>query len=267
MNRFDRDTAVEPQGEGRFDCTISPGWVVERGPNGGYVSALLLRAIQAAVAEPARAPRSLNVHFCAPPRPGPAQIETRIERQGRTLSSVTARMLQGERLLALATAALALPRPGDFSYDDTRMPRVPPPEACPEIPARFPVHDRYESRRALGAEPFTGSHEKAAGGWIRLAEEPRAADALLLAAYADGWPPCVIARMPAGDPQPAGFPTIDLTVHFRSTPPAPGLAADAFLLTVFRSRLLTDGFFEEDGEIWSPDGQLLAHSRQLGALL
>ena len=45
MNRFDRDTAVEPQGEGRFDCTISPGWVVERGPNGGYVSALLLRAI------------------------------------------------------------------------------------------------------------------------------------------------------------------------------------------------------------------------------
>ena len=267
MSRFDRDTAVEPRGDGRFDCTISPGWVVERGPNGGYVSALLLRAVQAEVAEPARAARSLNVHFCAPPRPGPAQIETRIERKGRTLSSATARMRQGERTLALATAALALPRPGKFAYDDTRMPRVPPPEDCPEIPARFPVHDRYESRRALGAEPYAGSREEAAGGWIRLAEEPRAADALLLAAYADGWPPCALARMSSDGPRPGGFPTIDLTVHFRSTPPAPGLAADAFLLAVFRSRLLTDGFFEEDGEIWSPDGQLLAHSRQLGALL
>jgi len=267
MNRFDQDTAVEARGDGSFDCTVAPEWHVERGPNGGYVSAMLLRAMMAAVSEPARAPRALNVHFCAPPRPGPARIEATVERRGRTLSSVTARMLQGERLLSLATAALALPRPGTASYDDTRMPQVPAPQACPELLGRFPIHERYESRRALGDEPFAGGEAGLTGGWIRLAEQPRAPDAPLLAAYADAWVPSLLTRLEAGDPHPAGLPTIDLSVHFRSPMPSPKLSEDAYLLVVFRSRLAADGFFEEDGEIWSREGQLLAHSRQLAALL
>lgn len=267
MNRFDRDTAVEPRGDGHFDCGIAPAWHVNRGPNGGYIAALLLRALQAAVAEPARAARSLNVHFCAPPRLGPARIETRVERRGRTLSNVSARMLQGERLLALAAAALALPRPETFAYDDTRMPKVPAPENCPELPRRFPIHERYESRRALGGDLFSGSEACRSGGWIRLAEEPRAPDAPMLAAYADAWVPSVLTRLGPSDPQPASLPTIDLSIHFRSPLPVSKLSEDGYLLVVFRSRLLREGFFEEDGEIWSPDGQLLAHSRQLAALL
>lgn len=267
MNRFDRDTAIEPRGDGRFDCKIEGEWHVERGPNGGYVSALVLRAMQAAVAEPARAPRSLNVHFCAPPRPGPARIETRIQRRGRTLTSVTARMLQGERVLTLATAALALPRAETLRYDDTQMPRFPEPAACPELTGRFPIHARYESRRALGGEPFSGSETVRTGGWIRLAEEPRAPDAPLLAAYTDAWIPSLLTRFGPGDPPPAGLPTIDLSVHFRSPLPDPELRDDDYLLAVFRSRLVSDGFFEEDGEIWSPTGRLLAQSRQLAALL
>jgi hypothetical protein len=36
---------------------------------------------------------------------------------------------------------------------------------------------------------------------------------------------------------------------------------------VFRSGLAHDGFFEEDGELWSADGRLLAQCRQLALLL
>jgi acyl-CoA thioesterase len=60
-----------------------------------------------------------------------------------------------------------------------------------------------------------------------------------------------------------GVPTVDLTVHIRAALPLPG----DFVLAVFRTREVSGGFLEEDGEIWSRDGRLLAHSRQLGVML
>ena len=51
-------------------------------------------------------------------------------------------------------------------------------------------------------------------------------------------------------------------VHFRAELPI-SAAADAWTLAVFHSRVARGGFVEEDGEIWSADGLLLAHSRQL----
>ncbi len=75
--------------EGRID----QGWWVVRGPNGGYVAALLLRALAAEV--PAeRAPRSLTVHYTAPPAEGAVRIDTRVERIGRSLTTVSGRMIR-----------------------------------------------------------------------------------------------------------------------------------------------------------------------------
>ncbi|MGH2978605.1 MAG: acyl-CoA thioesterase, partial [Solirubrobacterales bacterium] len=54
-----------------------------------------------------------------------------------------------------------------------------------------------------------------------------------------------------------------LTVHFRAPLPLP----DGLLLGHFNTRLVRDGFFEEDGELWAPDGTLVAQSRQLALLI
>ena len=35
----------------------------------------------------------------------------------------------------------------------------------------------------------------------------------------------------------------------------------------FRTTVASEGFLEEDGELWAPDGTLVAHSRQLGLIL
>jgi acyl-CoA thioesterase len=62
-------------------------------------------------------------------------------------------------------------------------------------------------------------------------------------------------------------PTVELTVHFRAALPLAGATAEDFHLVRFQTRVIHDGFLEEDGAIWSRDGQLLAQSRQLALVL
>jgi acyl-CoA thioesterase len=269
VRHFDRDTAVRALGGGRYEAAMSHDWWVVRGPNGGYVAAVLLRAMSEAVADPARAPRSLTVHYAASPAEGPVAIETTIERAGRSLSTVSARMSQDGRLLALALAAFSLPWSSVLELHHARMPEVTAPDAtpasAPHVSGLLPIHARYAYRWALGAAPFSGATEALVGGWIRFTD-PRPVDALAAAAFVDAWPPTVMPMLQPGITI-SGFPTIDLTVHFRSALPLPGAAADDWTLAVFRAREVRDGFFEEDGELWSPGGQLLVHSRQLAIVL
>jgi len=260
--RFDRSTAVRPAGEGAFEGNIDGGFWVVRGPNGGYVGAIVLRALAASV-EPGRAPRSLTLHYTEAPTEGAVRVETRVERVGRSLTTVSGRVLQGDRVLALALSAFSRPRVGP-SFDHTQMPEAPPPEDCPRFGGTIPIHDRYEYRWAVGALPLSGSRQALVGGWIRGAE-PQLADAALMAAFTDAWPPACFAV--ASSREGVGpVPTVDLTIHFRRDLPLDEARPEDFYLAVFRSRFSEQGFVEEDGEVWSRDGRLLAQSRQLAVI-
>ena len=254
-SRFARDTAVDPNGDGRYTGTVDPGWWVVRGPNGGYIAALVLRAMIAEVDDPARTPRSLTVHYTRPPEPGPVDIDVAVERSGRGLTTVSARMTQGDVLLAVALGALGALRPGP-SFADGAPPSVPSPDALSPVDRGGPpiaIRDRYETRPAV-----TASDAAEVGGWIRLAD-PEPIDHCVVAALTDAWYPAVFDRFES----PAAVPTIDLTVHFRNPPPA----RHEWSLVRFRSTEATDGYVEEDGEVWSADGVLVAQSRQLAAIL
>lgn len=262
---FERDTAIEPIGNGTYRATITHDWWVIRGPNGGYLAAIILRAIQHAVADDTRAPRSLTVHYMTPPDEGEVTVTTQIERQGRSMTSCTARMHQGDVLVAVAIAACSKPREGPV-FNDLTMPAVPRAadlERPPMIDEAPPIARRWDIRWALGVHPFSGERSEVAegGAWARL-EHPQPLDAPAIAALADALVPPVFARSETA----MVVPTVDLTVHFRSTLPHPGMAADDFALAVFRTNVAAGGFMEEDGEIWAPDGTLLAQSRQLAAI-
>jgi acyl-CoA thioesterase len=264
---FDAATAVRrietSVAGGTFAAEIHEEWQVGRGPNGGLVAALIVRALAATVPAPEWAPRSLTVHYLRPPQPGPCRILTWTERAGRSLISLSARLLQGEETYALALAAYALPRQS-ITLTDLTPPACPPLAECAPLAVgegwpRFAV--LYDYRQGIGDPPFSGSAHARIGGWLRL-REPHLPDAPLVAAYTDAWMPCVFPRLRA----PIAAPTVDLTIHFRATLPPPTATPDDYYLCVLSSRLGTEGFFEEDAEVWSADGVLLAQSRQLALL-
>jgi acyl-CoA thioesterase len=265
--QFDADTAVTRLEDGRFEAVMARRWWVIQGPNGGYVAAVLLRALADAVDDPDRAPRSLTVHYTAPPTEGPVTIATIIERAGRSLTTCSARMEQDGRLVALALAAFSRPRQG-LELCDVTMPDVPPPElfaaAGPSGDAP-PIAHCFDYRYAIGRPPWLDARpmgRAVVGGWFRLAE-PRVIDAPLAAAMTDGWPAAVFGRVP----EPVYVPTVDLTIHFRAALPYAGARPDDFVLASFRTNVMAEGFLDEDGELWSRDGLLLAQSRQLAVVL
>jgi acyl-CoA thioesterase len=261
---LDSDIALHDAGPGAWDTTIPGHWEVVRGPLGGFVAALVLHGLTRAVDDPARPPRSLTVHFLRPPAPGPARLTATVERAGRGLSTVSARLEQDGRPAALALAAFGGPYPGP-AYDEAPMPPVDPPDpdrVAPAAAATFtppPFTRNLTLQQRFGALPFTGADRAEVGGWTGLLE-PRPLDALSVALFADAWFPAPFPRATS----PSVAPTIDYTVHFRGAIP-PG--TDGLVLARFTSRVARDGYFEEDGEVWLPDGTLVAQSRQLALLL
>jgi acyl-CoA thioesterase len=277
LGEFDRDTAVrrvQVTGAGgaaplkaEFEADISPDWRAGRGPHGGYLAAILLRALIETVEDPLRSPRSLTIHYARAPEPRLVTIHTVIERQGRSLSTLSARIEQDGKLIALALAAFSVP------WTAQEIAELPMPDVAPRDPEResrllfdaappFTRHLVLQPR--IGAVPFTGSEKPMEiGGWLGLADE-RPIDALSLAFFSDALfsPPFIrLAEV-------ATTPTIDLTIHFRTPMPREADPDPSELCFArFRSGLVHEGFFEEDGVIWAADGTVLVQSRQLGIVM
>ena len=250
---LDADTALEPLTPTRWRGEIGDRWWVVRGPFGGYVAAFLTRAMVAAVDDPARRPRSLTVHYVEAPKAGPVEVTATIERAGRSSTTVSLRLEQDGRPVALALGSCATWRDGEPEWA-AAAPAAPPPEECERlqrVDGMPGFHDRFEIRPA---GPLTGEARNLA--WLRL-DPPQPLDHLVLTAMSDGWMPAAFSKLQ----RPFGAPTVDLTIHFRAP-----VASGEWVLADYRSRFSAGGVWEEDGELWALDGTLLAQSRQLALI-
>jgi Thioesterase-like superfamily len=161
--------------------------------------------------------------------------------------------------LALATLG-ELPEAG-AEWDAAPAPPATPLAETERIPpeqANVPAFMRnYDMRWAIGREgAVPGS-----GGWMRTAE-PRLLDAPLVAAMTDAWAPAAFIALERF----AAAPTLDLTIHIRRPLPPAGMGPEDYVLGRFASRLSVAGVWEEDGELWTPAGELIAQSRQLALI-
>jgi acyl-CoA thioesterase len=251
-------------GEGAHEGRIDQRWWTPRGPLGGYVMAIVMRGLQLELDSAERSPRSLTMNFLRPPREGAITVLPVVERSGRTLTTMTARLEQEGKLLALALASFSA------SWDGPLLSESPMPEVEPAGPRETVQRElgagvgppafihQLTMQQRFGAPAFSSAERAETGGWLGLREE-RALDAVTVLVLADAWFPAPWPRLKALAPAP----TIEMSVYFRAPLPLP----DSLLLGRFRTRHVQDGFFEEDGELWAPDGTLVAQSRQLGLLI
>jgi acyl-CoA thioesterase len=255
---FTRATAVVAAGDGRWDAVVEQGWDIAGNANGGYLLAILGRALSAATGRPH--PLTTTAHYLRPGVPGPVTVEVETVRSSRRFTTARATLRRdGE---AIVTVLSTLGDLGDTAGPDrvtASPPPMPDPDRCvPVVPGEhFPPPFMGQVELRLHPEDAGFRDGRPSGvarirGWFRLpGDEPIDAHVLLCAV--DAFPPTVFnADLPV-----AWTPTLELTAHVRALP-APG-----WLRCSFGSRFVTGGFLEADGEIWDADDRLVAQSRQL----
>jgi acyl-CoA thioesterase len=254
---FDASTALEPAGEGRWRGEVRQSWSNGSGPgiNGGLFAAMTTRAATLATGLP---PRSLTIHYLSAPEVGEVEIAAAVPRRGRTTAFVRLELTQGDTHVAQAMAVCSDWRDDAPAFSDAPEPPVAPLERShpitPGTPGVPPMVANYELRFDFDADQRPATMR----GWIRTAE-PRASDAIALAAMTDAFMPPAFFR----PGEPVLVPTIELTIHFRGLPPA---GEHPWIRAQFTSRVAAGGVVEEDGELWSEDGRLLVQSRQLAVM-
>ncbi|MEU9335209.1 thioesterase family protein [Streptomyces sp. NPDC048290] len=264
-SEFDRDTAVVRRSEGVYDIDLSPGWTIINAVNGGYLLAVLGRALADALPHPD--PFTVSAHYLTASRPGPAVVRTDVVRSGRTLSTGQASLFQYDDQGREVERIRVLASYGDLGGlpDDVRTaakpPAMPPVEQCfgpQDAPAPLPGSSEITDRLMIKLDPATlgwalgqpsGKGEMRA--WLGLADG-RDADPFALLLAVDALPPTAFELGIKG-----WVPTVELTVHVRCRP-APGP-----LRVSITTRNLAGGFLEEDAEVWDSADRLVAQSRQL----
>ena len=262
-------SASTPESTNLYKARLAAGWDILDATNGGYVLAVMARAM--ATAADRAGPATITGHFLAPAKPGPIEIMTDLVKAGRRLATVRATASTAGKPLTEALGAF-----GDFrdplplQLQSADPPTLPPPSDClrlrsgaatwdgpreeaPALPP--PFMDRIELRLHPADTGFmlgqpSGSARMRA--WFRLLNA-ETIDPFALIVAADCLPPTTFnAGLPI-----AWTPTVELTVHIRAKP-TPG-----YLRLDYQSRFVGVDRLEVDGLIWDQDDQLIVQSRQL----
>jgi hypothetical protein len=120
---FDRDSELLPGAGGVLEGSISDRWDARGGPHGGYLAALILKGMTIAIGDASRAPLTLTVQFVSQPAFGPVTLDATVERTGRSLTTVSARLIQAGAPVVPAIGAFATAMSG-LELDELPMPAV-----------------------------------------------------------------------------------------------------------------------------------------------
>lgn len=257
---FSKAITITPTGEGTFQGAITPDWSQGRAAFGGLLSGQMLRAAQTLL--PPLPLRTVVIDFLAPASPGTVRLVASVLRTGRSMSRVEVQLLQGETRCATMLAAFGPHRKTAITHLPPAVPPTPPLENLTPLPWVEDVIPRFTRQfeyRFIGARfPFSAQAEPGIGGLVRL-KDTEPVDVAGVLALIDAWPSPALPMLS----RPAAASTVTWMVNIVdglvATPPMQWWRFEASLVSS------TGGFSDTEGRLWSPDGRLVATSRQLVA--
>ena len=274
-NPFAEDTSVEQVDEGRYRAFLSPRWNLRPLPQGGIVTAVALRAMEAMLGDPAQTLRTSHTTFAAQVADGPLEVEVDLLRRGRSMSQLRAEVRNvGAKRGHLTIATFGTPRTGPELLDVRPPTDVPRPEACRSFrdppppgvdfePMPFWEH-QLDGRSAIGhmwwedIEPGPADRSM----WFRFDAPPITDDGHLdpfaLPVLADMMPGAV-AEGTGRSERPWFGPSVDLTFHRLAD------CSGGWILGRNRARHASDGYASADMELWDMAGEptLVAYATQV----
>jgi len=263
------EVTIEAAGADVWDVSLPERWNVGRHQNGGVLLAAASAAVSAAAGQPH--PLTVTGHYLRATGAGQATVRTTVVRRGRTASTGVAELWQDdtERMRMIGTFGDLASRDRSGKSVEAAAPSIAGPDGCVDLfdlLVQSPMGQRTLTRSlrnfAIRVDPEHGWGPDANGhpalsGWIRIRDE-EALDARMLVALADAFPPTLMSEAEMG-----WLPTLELTVHVLAVP----VTGEPWLRAELRTRTLTGGLVDEDGELWDASGQLVARFRQLCLLL
>ena len=260
---FSEVTAVAEQAPGVYTGRIDPDWTIGGKPNGGYLLAMIGRAVTRAGAHPHVI--AASAHYLRSPEPGPVRIEVDVLRAGRGASQVRARLARETQTFVEALFTVAALDPAAepvWSHTVPSPPTVPLADSVrlPSVNAagvRVPIMDRAEVRLDPGDYGFSIGEPNGSGvvsGWIVLPDGEDFDPVSLLYAV-DASIPATMTISPTG-----WVPTLELTAYVRALP-APGPVR-------FRmwAQLIEGDRVDETCYVWDSRGRLVAQCTQLAGI-
>lgn len=257
MNLFDKDIQLEDMGMSHFAGTVSNNWSVNGNPNGGYLMAMIAGAMLRKSDK--NGTPVVTANYLSRCVPGEVEIHISEIARSRQFTRFEARLFQegDEKIRALGTF-VSENNDCTVTRYESKAPELAPIEEC--LPMSVPPQYTLFRNLDLRIDPecagwLTGgtlTDVSINKGYFSF-RDGRPVDLLSLFLIIDSMPPAAMASQGAT----AWVPTIELSVNVRNLPKTDRLQCS------LRTRFITCGILEADGEVWDEQGNLAAISRQI----
>jgi acyl-CoA thioesterase len=238
----------------RFNETWSQG----RSAFGGLTAALAVCAMEKAL--PAPMPmRSLMASFIAPLPPGKVSVHTKIVRQGKNVTQLTADVIADDVICLQAMGVFGNPR--DTLAVRPELEFNPAPrlqqEKLSERPGQMPPFLKYfEGSWTGGGMPFSGTRDISAQLWTKHRSDMSNFPVERIVSIADIPPPVILSHYT----QP-NVPSSSLTWSLEFVQPPETIKDEWFYLDSVIDHA-ENGYCQQSSKIFSESGKLCALSRQ-----